>query len=78
MKTLNELKDHGHQYLIGYAEALKDVVDMISDPKLYDRQYSRKFLNDIDDYVNYLMKEEREHISKMIEEERNEIGAAYR
>lgn len=69
MKTLKEMRKRGTKYLIGYTDALKDFVDLLMDPKFYDRRYSGELLKHIDEYINDQMKEEREYTNKLVEED---------
>lgn len=57
MKTLKELKDHNINFLAGYTDALRDIVELITDPKVYDPHYTGALLNYIDDYVKKLLEE---------------------
>lgn len=61
MKTLKELKDHGINFLTGYTEALKDIVDLIMNPEVYDPYHTSVLMKYIDNYVIGLLEEEGIH-----------------
>lgn len=61
MKTLKELKDHGINFLCGYTEALRDFVDLIMDPEVYDPHHTSVLMKYIDNYVIDLLHEEGIH-----------------
>ena len=64
MKTLKELQARGLNYLIGYTDALKDFTKMLMDPEVYDQKHTGVLLKHIDAYVDSLMKEELENVTK--------------
>ena len=64
MKTLKELQERGTNYLCGYTDALKDFTEMLMDPKVYDQKHTGVLLKHIDAYIDSLMKEELENVTK--------------